>query len=216
MASAQWFVVALIVTGGITAITIWRRRRRDRQAMAGLARRLGLVYTPEDRLNLRARYDATRVMGHGYNQDCRHVFSGPAPHGAIHCFELGYEVGFGKGQEVRRRSVVVLESDVDLPPLWIDSGDDGERIHHPADHPVDRPPALPEALREWAADADRPCETEFHGRWIVLSVDEQATPGVYEWLIRRVEQAVECILAANRPTPPGIWENGSRGSPHDG
>jgi hypothetical protein len=193
MTFGQCAVVIIIVACVILVMALGRRQRRHRQAMAALARRRRLVYTPEDRFNLPTRYETLRLMSRGYNRDCRHVLSGASAHGAIHCFELAYEVGFGRQQEVRQRSVVVLETEQELPPLCLDPDNAA------ATEPPEGGSGDADLARDWVAGLDRPCSVEFRHRWIVISVDEHASPERYDWLIRTAADAAERLPAAIPP-----------------
>jgi len=194
MTSGQCAVAVIIAVSVILVLALGRRQRRHRQAMAGLARRRGLVYTPEDRFNLPTRYESLRVMSHGYNRDCRHVLAGPSAHGTVHCFELAYEVGFGRQQETRQRCVVVLETELDLPQICLDP-DDNTGADPTGSYSTER-----DVTRDWAAGLDAPCSIEFHRRWIVISVDEYASPERCDWLLRAAAQAAERLQAAIPPT----------------
>lgn len=111
----QWALLIASGLAGIAGAVNMRRQRRFRRNMARLARRLKLHYTPEDRLDLPARFAELRLMRRGHNRRTGHVMTGATPCGCITCFRLAYEIGSGGCRDVRQWMVALLETDFDLP-----------------------------------------------------------------------------------------------------
>jgi len=122
----------LLITSGLAGIVVAaqiHRQRHFRRDMARLARRLKLHYTPEDRLDLPARFVELPLMRRGHNRATDHVITGAAPSGSITCFRLAYEIGSGGSREVRQWMLAVLETDDDLPSrVFLPTGDRKEVI----------------------------------------------------------------------------------------
>jgi hypothetical protein len=120
----QWALLIAVALAGLTGAASVHHQRRFRRDMARLARRLKLHYTPEDRLDLLARFDELPLVRQGHNRRTGHVITGATPYGSVTCFRLAYEIGSGGLREVRQWMLAVLETECDLPFLVLTPADD--------------------------------------------------------------------------------------------
>lgn len=183
----------LIASGlaGIAAVVNMSRQRRFRRAMARLARRLKLHYTPEDRLDLPARFAELRLMRRGHNRRTGHVMTGATPCGCITCFRLAYEIGSGGCRDVRQWMVAVLETDYDLP----------FRVFRPADDRAGAPDAWLDVIPDgaMASPEEGPIRVWKHG-------DDDATEAA--WPSEGAQIELASAVLRNQPAAIGLIVQG--------
>ena len=222
MHAGQWLVAAGVVIACAVVVSRAFRQRRDRQALAGLARRLDLVYAPHDPLDLPARYRVLAIFRRGHNRRAGHVIRGARPLGALCCFRYEYEVGLGTNRQIRRWGVAVVESDMDLPltsvgpaprettldDAWLDPVPDGMQYSARRGavqiDSVLGDTAAPLAVEwaDWVGALDGRCRLETHGRLIAVVAADPVSPDGWEWLVRVAGEATGRIRNAVAAHPP--------------
>ena len=176
-----------------------------RRLLARAAREMGLKFSSSDPFDVTARYSGCVLVPAGHSRRAENVLYGTCDGWRLKAFDFSYEAGHGPRRLARRYSVIIAETDRDLPDslLW-----------HAADH--DHPPLAargavgrqgvwrvvngadmaPRLAQAFHAFAEEPLNIQTLGRSVILALADQWKPGQLPDRLRRTVAGLEALQSA--------------------
>ena len=119
-------LVAVLVAAVASFIIMGLMQIRRTRALAREAHELGLRFSPGDPFDIPRRYAHFALIGSGHGPRASNVTHGRLSGRPVRAFDFRYEAGHGTQRVARHYNVIVLETDGDLPELWMWNDNDAE------------------------------------------------------------------------------------------
>lgn len=137
------YILLIILLGAlgvgivVLARLAWSHRRRRRK-LARFAHETDLRFSADESFDLIGRYGDFVAVTAGHSPCVENVLSGRRGRWQFRVFDYHFEAGHGPGRVLRRYSMMIAETGVDLPDALLWHGDDLEQAPLAARYPSRR------------------------------------------------------------------------------
>jgi hypothetical protein len=199
------FLIILIGALGVGLVVLtWLglAQRRRRRLLARAAHQMGMKFSPADLFDLTRRYGGFVLASAGHSRRAENVLYGRYAGWPLRAFDFCFEAGHGPRRLARRYSVIVADTDLDLPPALMWHASDDEHPPLAARRSTGQigawrvvegetfAPRLAEAFNSFAED---PMNIQTLGRSVILSLATRWEPRALPERIRKAVAALEAL-----------------------
>ena len=133
-------IILLGLLGVGVGVLTWMglTHRRRRRQLARLATEADLRFSADEPFDLVGRYGDFAAVSAGHSPRAENMLSGRRGRWRFRVFDYTLEVGHGPGRVLRRHSVMIAETDVDLPGMLLWHGEDLQQAPLAARYPTGR------------------------------------------------------------------------------